>query len=295
MQNLIIVGNGFDKHHKMKTSYLDYRNFLLSHGKKDVVDYFEKGCDFEDREYLWNRMESALGLLAYESAYSFLIDYGSDEWKDSANHDFQYEITTMTKYWPDIKDYLPFWIREIQYGEPDEKLYPLIIKASLFLSFNYTNTLEYLYKIQKEKIVYIHGDASQTNDLVLGHTHRTYYPEWDITDPSCDIRLIEADEIMEQHRKNTLKHVQKIINQNKIFFSSLENTDKIFVLGLSYNDIDKPYLKKICTICPNAKWYFNWYDDADFKNIDAYALSIGVKDYEKIKISSSDFNSENYL
>lgn len=199
MQNLIIIGNGFDRHHNMKTSYHNYRDFLISTGKEDIVEFLEKGREFEP-DWLWNDLESNIGLLEYESAYCFLLDYGSDEWRDSAHHDFQYEISTMTDYWPGLKDYLAEWIKSIPYGSPDAKLNLLINSASIFLSFNYTNTLEKLYGIPKEKITYIHGDVSQTDNLILGHCNHSYYPEWDSSDPNCDVRLKAADEIMEQHR-----------------------------------------------------------------------------------------------
>ena len=39
MTNLYIIGNGFDLAHKMKTSYCDFRNFLLEQGVLDNKDY----------------------------------------------------------------------------------------------------------------------------------------------------------------------------------------------------------------------------------------------------------------
>lgn len=83
MKRLIMVGNGFDLHHKMKTKYTDYRNYLLSIGEDNIVACFEKSDELAPK-YVWNRLEEAVGLLPYEDACCYLISYGSDEWRDSA-------------------------------------------------------------------------------------------------------------------------------------------------------------------------------------------------------------------
>ena len=140
MNRLVIVGNGFDLHHRMKTRYTDYRDYLLSIGEDNIVTCFEK-CDEIAPEYMWNRLEEVIGMLSYEDAYCYLTSYGSDEWRDSAHHDFQYEIDKMTEYWPGLKDNLIGWIQNIKYTNEDVRLRKLISEATRFLSFNYTNKL----------------------------------------------------------------------------------------------------------------------------------------------------------
>ena len=156
MKRLIIVGNGFDLHHTMKTQYTHYRDYLISIGKNDVVKCFEGNGEFEP-EYLWSRLEEVVGSLNYEDAYCYLTSYSSDDWKDSAHHDFQYEVEKMTHYWPALKDNSVGWIRQIEYTKADDSLRELLRGANSFLSFNYTNTLEVLYGISKSNITYIHG------------------------------------------------------------------------------------------------------------------------------------------
>lgn len=283
MKRLVIIGNGFDLHHGMQTSYLNYREYLLRNGGKDIVECFEEQEEMNEI-YLWNNLEQVLGLLNYEKAYCYLLPYNDENWRDSAHHDFQYEIEKMTHYWPGIKYNLPKWIRKIDYTKPDKKLFSIINNDSAFLSFNYTNTLEVLYGVNKENILYIHGDASETDNLVLGHRNDSYYPEWDINNEDCDIRLLEADQIMEQHRLNTQKDIESIISQNSQFFAGVDVFDEVYVIGLSYNDIDAEYLKKIVENGKSPKWYFNWYSREDYINIDEYAKKIGIYDYEKINI-----------
>lgn len=283
MNRLVIVGNGFDLHHRMKTRYTDYRDYLLFIGEDNIVNCFEK-CDDIAPEYMWNRLEEVIGMLSYEDAYCYLTSYGSDEWRDSAHHDFQYEIDKMTEYWPGLKDNLIGWIQNIKYTNEDVRLRKLISEATRFLSFNYTNTLEVLYDVPKSKITYIHGDASKSDELVLGHRSDDWYPEWDRTNPDEDVRLLEASEIINRHFENTKKQIEEIIERHKDFFVTCCEYDEIYVLGLSYNDTDRMYLQEIAVHNDRATWYFNWHSIEDRECIDHYALNLGVQNYKKINI-----------
>ena len=283
MKRLLIVGNGFDLHHHMKTKYTDYRDYLLSIGEDNIVACFER-CDDVAPEYVWNRLEEVVGMLPYEDAYCYLTSYGSDEWRDSAHHDFQYEIDKMTEYWPGLKDNLIGWVRSIKYTDEDVHLQKLISESTCFLSFNYTNTLEVLYDVPKDKITYIHGDASKSEELVLGHRSDGWYPEWDRANPDEDVRLLEAGEIMDRHFENTKKQIEEIIGKHKNFFVTCCEYDEIYVLGLSYNDTDRMYLREIAMHNDKAKWSFNWHSIEDRERIGHYAMNLGVQNYKKINI-----------
>ena len=152
------------------------------------------------------------------------------------------------------------------------------------MSFNYTNTLEVLYGIPKNKIIYIHGDASRSDDLILGHRLESWYPEWDIKSPETDIRLLEASDIMDRHFDLTQKRIEDIIIKHRAFFETSCNYDEIYVLGLSYNDTDILYLQKIAKNNPKAKWYFNWYSKVDYGQIGSYASRLSISNYTRINI-----------
>ncbi len=98
---LIIIGNGFDLYHNMKTSYMDYRDFLIQSGYKDIVECYELRLegdnDYDMTKLLWSNIESQIALLPYEQAYGYLKSYGDENWSDSYHHDFEYEIKKMAK------------------------------------------------------------------------------------------------------------------------------------------------------------------------------------------------------
>ena len=67
------------------------------------------------------------------------------------------------------------------------------------------------------------------------------------------------------------KDTDSIIGRNEHFFSSIENVDEIVTLGLSFGDVDVPYLQRImCEIKPQTKWYayyFTLEDKERLKNV----------------------------
>lgn len=283
--NLIIIGNGFDLHHGMKTSYSDYREFLNKTGNENIVNLFEENFEHVDKSVLWNELESRIGYINYENALIYLKSYGDENWKDSYHHDFQQEVSRLAGYWPGIKTNLINWVKTIQYTKQKDNLKKIIDNKSMFLCFNYTNTLEKLYSVEKRNINYIHGDYSKDNELIFGHNNFEKVFDWNIDgNEDEDIRLIEAGEYMEELRKDSLKQTKKIINKNRTFYDKVKNSkpERIYILGLSYNDIDYVYIEHINRIF-NGKWFFAYYTDEDQIGADIYAERMGLKNYSLIK------------
>lgn len=284
---LYIIGNGFDLYHDMKTSYAAYRSFLLEKGYDGIVKSFENSLnddlDRDNISLLWNRMEEVIGLLNYEDAYSYLIDYGNEKWSDSYNHDFQYEIEKKAEYWPGIVDHLTEWIRSIEYTYPTERLQRILTNDSKYISFNYTNTLEKLYDISKRNICYIHGDGSIDNKLILGHRNETYYPEWNDNNPDEDVRLLNAGKFMEDFRKRTYKPIERIISENPLFneLTERDTYTEVYIMGLSYNKTDEEYIKCIAKR-QQAHWVLLYYSEDDKRMIPDYVKRVGIEDYSAV-------------
>lgn len=284
-RNLVIVGNGFDLHHNMKTRYTDYRNYLINSGKKDIVDCFELSLegDYSRKliNHLWSKLEEVIAVLPYEQAYIHLWVHDDKE-SELYKCGFQNEVENMTSYWPGIKDNLAPWIATVKYTDVCENLKKIINSESNFISFNYTNTLEFLYDISKDDICYIHGDYSNVDELILGHRNNSYYPEWDDNNEE-DVRLINAGKYMEQFRKETYKPIETICESHSTFnhFLSEYRYLDIYMMGLSYNDIDKVYIEEIRK-AQDAVWHFVCYSEEDFNRVFDYAKDIGVPEYSVI-------------
>ena len=89
---------------------------------------------------------------------------------------------------------------------------------------------------------------------------------------------------MDGHFENTKKHIEDIIENHKTFFETCHKYEEIYVLGLSYNDIDKIYLQEIVKSNNDAEWYLNWHSIEDRECIEHYALSLGIRKFIKINI-----------
>ena len=55
LMKLYLIGNGFDLHHGLETSYYHYKKYLLSKSKSIVVEFesFEYFVNVSDKEQLW--------------------------------------------------------------------------------------------------------------------------------------------------------------------------------------------------------------------------------------------------
>ena len=115
LSRLIIIGNGFDLAHGLHTKYSDFMEYLCSYEKEPEIIYgrfvrldsisprdqekhhfYEAISKYIPEQDLWSSFEEALSFLDYEQIQEdnscYLLDYGDDNWRDSANHDFQYMI-----------------------------------------------------------------------------------------------------------------------------------------------------------------------------------------------------------
>ena len=83
-KKLYIIGNGFDLHHRIPSSYSNFGAFLKKRDPETaslVETYFATDDDF------WFEFESRLADFdahsLIEHASDFLVSYAAEEWKDS--------------------------------------------------------------------------------------------------------------------------------------------------------------------------------------------------------------------
>ena len=90
---LYIVGNGFDLHHGVKSSYAAFGEYLR---EVDSDTYAQLERYFTVDEQFWGEFEEQLAHLDTDSllddATVFLASYGADDWSDSGHHDYEYEL-----------------------------------------------------------------------------------------------------------------------------------------------------------------------------------------------------------
>lgn len=145
---LYIIGNGFDLMHGMHTKYGDFLHWLLNHNRFDVV--FELESVFgnnPNHSNLWSDFETALGQYDFEKAATWDMTnlYVSQKQVGNIN------ITSGGSFFLDVSlnaivdKSFSSGVRCIEMA--NEKKANLDQDA-IFLTFNYTETLEYLYNIK---------------------------------------------------------------------------------------------------------------------------------------------------
>lgn len=275
--SLFIIGNGFDRAHGMPTRYGDFRRWLIANNRFDVIHELQSAYSIqkEDDYMLWCDFEKALGEYdidtvinwSWENLYLTVDALGNQLFNDSF-------IDTQL---PDIIDEaFTKWVRSIPM--PIHTKFDNISKNSIYLTFNYTDTLEQLYQIPERHVLHIHGRASKWDKLIVGH-NRMINPAdyWD-----DNIQMRENNERMQRLTDmNTLcKPVDEIIERYDWYFKGLGFTEDIHILGHSCGEIDYPYFKKIKeSVLSDVKWHFNPHTPEDKMRIEKFIQTIGITNY----------------
>lgn len=261
MNNLLIIGNGFDLAHNMKTSYNHFLQYLVNEHVtankfKDLFNLKGKITDIND--------------FKDENIDQFLFD------EDFKNDFIKYMLTRniQTNNWCDI-EYIYF-----SYLDPTNKISPYInspkylnyefeiiknhlasylkaeekkgtvigiykdffnlidSKETLILNFNYTDTLKRLYsnEINESKIIHIHGELSNPkNPIIFGYA---------ADDKESRDWIDKKDN---EYMRNIKKHLYKRTDNERKLTYYLKGTPEINVtiLGHSCGLSDKLILNQI--------------------------------------------------
>ncbi len=302
MKTLYIIGNGFDMHHDIKCSYKNFREWLGEH-HSDVPNKIEEiygGCDSE----WWSDFEYNLGeielmdyaqRIAIENPVELSSDHCDNTWNDA-----QVTIENeMSELYKSLRKNFEKWIAQLNPPSPDKQIY-IDKNDAKFIVFNYTQTLETLYKVPIQKILHIHGMVGKNEELIFGHgkskevlkkehpTPNDLYYQGKLDEESAsnyDIHDVWAWEEMFDQVSSMRKPVEKIIEQNKNFFNSIKGVRKICVYGFSFSDIDEPYLSKINNYAPDAHWEISCFSPRDRTRAKNFCYKFGIKDFSIIRLS----------
>lgn len=264
---LSIIGNGFDLHHKIASRYSDFASYL--EGKDRATFDIAEEYMVPEKD-LWSCLEDRLAEVDVDQiedyASNFLVSYGADDWSDAYHHDYEYEIEQIcAAISSKLRSHFADWVRQIVI--PPRTVSPVrcIDSKSLFLNFNYTSTLQRLYGVPDSRILHIHGSAQDpTTEIILGHG-------WDrqvsdlrsrFTDEDTDVRVAGGFQLIDELLASTFKPTKEILKLNKSFFEGLRSVTRIYVLGHSLAQVDEPYFSAVLSnVNPNAQWTVSFHSD----------------------------------
>lgn len=286
---LYIIGNGFDLHHYLKTSYYDFAKYLREN-YNDIHTNLESYVSYPDSEKdLWSKFEENLANLDAEEILSehtdTLPNYASDDFRDRDRYIFP---DIMEEHFQKLTSGLfsafEEFIQQVEFPKYSWEYKIEIDKEAFFLTFNYTNTLERIYLIDKSKIIYIHNSAFYGSEgIILGHgidpeTFEEKRPEppdsleideleeWYNQNDDYDYSYDEGKQNLMRYFKVTHKPTREIINQHSYFFENLKTVKEIFVFGHSMSAVDLPYFEEVAkNLNKDVKWTVSFYNSEEYK------------------------------
>lgn len=317
-EKLYIIGNGFDLHHGINSSYKNYLVWLIAN-RKDIYDLILKYYpDAVDKEW-WNEFEFNLGFpdtqeVKYEiDNSSYYGQPSEDEIEEMRSISWDrgaWDIhVTLGLLIDQIKSSFCDWISSLESANSSKKL-NLDLSNAIFLNFNYTKTLECLYEVEEKNILYIHGCMGSEHELIIGHGEDLPSIEETI-DPSPSFVEIDDDEvenlrdpITENTYKaaidefyNLRKDVEAIMSENYSFFENLNDISQIFILGHSFSSIDQPYFDKIIKSIDLDRVSFiaSYYSDEDYSKATQFFSDHGINKYRLVKLEDLMIHKQKQL
>lgn len=271
MTTLYILGNGFDLHHNIKSAYKNFKEYL----ENCNITLFNKIESFNDKNIFskklgenWSDIENALYLNLNKQSFLEKINITNDI------------ITAFQQYFNEwIKD-LDAKIKNGYFKKTTNFLN--INKKDFFITFNYTNTLNYLYGIddfnKKDlsiRIMHIHNKVNASTDI-YNKTDQVNYIIFGNKQNASKLNVIPCDYIDYNYSNRFSKDTKKCFSKYETYIKKLANkikTIKVYGHSLNFeivnNDItnDGYYFQKIKESIPNAHWIFYYYKKEGIEKI----------------------------
>lgn len=296
-QILYIIGNGFDLHHGIPTSYAAFGQYLK---EVDTETYGQLERYFSVDNDFWWQFEAQLAQLDTDSllddATAYLPSYGAEDWSDAGHHDYEYELgRVVTAISSTLRLRFSEWVRQLVIPSPMlliGKLLPLRSDAR-YLTFNYTETLQRVYGIPDASVIHIHGAAAHANNqLVIGHGWKRAATDsfnHGIDPESADVRVMGGNEIVDRYFTETFKPTARVIESHQPFFQSLSGIKKIFIMGHSLSSVDLPYLLELRRHLSNGEvqWQVSFHGSPEEAEAGVNNMGVDVNEVRFVPLTES--------
>lgn len=278
---LFIIGNGFDLSHGYNTRYTDFKKYL-EHSSYDIGS-FRLIDFFDDDDDLWSDFENNLEFIDFKESTDFYVGELNPEWSDK---DYNREISRRSALQDSFEEapeklYLAlctalsdFIVEETDDDKPILNKYQNIMsKNDLYITFNYSKTLEKLYHIPKSNVEHIHGEAFhsispdpdefdysyETPSIIFGHSDTKK-----IKRQAEDSNPINPNGCL-NNINDQMKKVYQIQSLNSFIqglsFSSVE------IIGHDFGIVDKPYFVELNKYLNRTAIINYWLYNMSLKNI----------------------------
>ncbi len=291
---LYILGNGFDLAHGLKTSYKNFYAYL----KKEHSNFLNSLVSFypslDDRE-TWNYFEAELSnLIVDDFIESFEgLNAGSDDFRDRNYHrnEIAVELELVPLY-VKLKELFTNWIIGVSRTSSERKF--CFLESDLFLSFNYTKTLEEVYGVDDARILHIHHKIGDT-DLIFGHNYDSeawkaenlpdlYEKEKTLVEDEgeysyeMDYAIEYGCEAIDRFYSHTRKEPKNNIQEASDFFQQLRAIEEVVIMGSTLCNGDAEYIQHLTTIVnmEHVKWNLYYHKESEKQGLINILLNAGI-------------------
>lgn len=278
IDKLYIIGNGFDLHHKLKTTYLDFRNYCISRSPKLHKYLKEAYGDKINSEMWWCNFEEMLGKVDYlhlMNSYNGMA-LGS------------FKVGQLQRN--EIPSLFGKWICGIDCNIEADFTLDIDVEAQFF-TFNYTIVLENVYGVDKNNVWHIHNSVNdfKYNKLpVVGHDSDDgdlvkYLSQY--RNINYNVRPDIADNINREIANSAKKVKNRIYQNEEQFHKRYSDINHFVCMGFSFNKIDMPYIEKIIEVnkcISDTDWTVYWHSDKEDVCIQDQLFALGI-DKRQIK------------
>lgn len=274
MPKLYVIGNGFDLFHNLPTGYEHFYRFA-----EEILDEISGFYNLTiSNSGLWRDFENDLGKFNWRSFYSAHnhVDVTAENFKPSMIYCLEDDLANESdEHVASIRSRFEEWIGDIDLSVAKKTMN--LCSESKFLSFNYTSTIQQLYGIDLKKILHIHGNAEQFDELIFGHGIKIERePDFDEDGEPTRTPFSDAEGAAMYPLYALQKPVEDLLKQYEDFFQSLSDTDNVIVIGHSLNSVDLPYFQKVAECAPNAVWTVYYYDHNCIEGFRGKLLKCGI-------------------
>lgn len=305
-KNLYILGNGFDQHHDIPCGFPRFMTWVKENDAKFFMKLSKVYSNAWNSEW-WMDFENNLALLnaiLYASRLGNLYD---PEFNTEGSIEEKTEVASLkaVEEFSAIKDSLKVdfqkWLLDAYEKCNADKMLRLQSEENIFLSFNYTKTLEEKYGIDSKHVFHIHGVIDNKDSMIVGHgkgllelddiiARQTPRVSGEILNKKYNLKtklhiippahIEQAAEITKEEILSLKKDVEGCIEKNKRVFDDILDVKRIIVYGFSFSPIDMPYLEKIIRRTdPQTHWIISWYSQEDQRRVMDFVIRYKIQNF----------------
>lgn len=283
MNRLYIIGNGFDRYHGLPTRYADFHIYVKEYYPA-LLEKLERYFDLSvDEHSLWQNFEQ--DLCRYDSG-DFMntfnhIDVASESFKYSEFYGMTDEVTEESgSLVEEIREAFVSWVESFEFPEVKDRNYETLLldNTARFINFNYTDTLEELYQVPKDRILYIHNNANTYDgELIFGHAKKKdgkEVPTFNENGEPARTPFTDAENASRAPFYELQKDTRSVLKKHRNWFNMLHDLQEVIILGHSLGKVDWPYFRAIAKLSPQARWKLSYYGDNERADIYKRATSM---------------------